>query len=190
MRSGSCCRCRKSWRARRTWASRSVPWFHRPAVAGRCRPVCAPKIRFPGRDLPHGLSRRRGRRTRTNRLASLHPHPVRGVRRHADVGRTRAPPAGAAGNAAGTTLCPAADAAPKWAIVIHGGAGVIERTELTSEQEAAYREALTRAIDAGIDVLKRGDPGQANTSSASRSRARSVRWSSIGAWTCSRRPTR
>ena len=40
------------------------------------------------------------------------------------------------------TICPAADAAPKWAIVIHGGAGVIERKELTPEQEAAYREAL------------------------------------------------
>jgi len=56
------------------------------------------------------------------------------------------------------TLCPAAYAAPKWAIVIHGGAGVIERTELTSEQEAAYREALARAIGPGIDVLKSGGP--------------------------------
>jgi beta-aspartyl-peptidase (threonine type) len=53
-------------------------------------------------------------------------------------------------------ICPAADAAPKWTIVIHGGAGVIERTELTSEQEAAYREALARAIGAGIGVLKGG----------------------------------
>ena len=53
------------------------------------------------------------------------------------------------------TVCPAADAAPKWAIVIHGGAGVIDRKELTPEQEAAYREALARAIGAGIDVLKR-----------------------------------
>jgi beta-aspartyl-peptidase (threonine type) len=53
------------------------------------------------------------------------------------------------------TLSPA-DAAPKWAIVIHGGAGVIERKDLTPEQEAAYRESLTRAIGAGIAVLKTG----------------------------------
>src|SRR6188768_1623251 len=55
-----------------------------------------------------------------------------------------------------STLSPAVDAAPKWAIVIHGGAGVIERKELTAEQEAAYREALTRAIGAGSDVLGKG----------------------------------
>ncbi len=33
---------------------------------------------------------------------------------------------------------------------------MIERKELTPEQEAAYREALTRAIDAGIGVLRKG----------------------------------
>src|SRR6188768_3283404 len=55
-----------------------------------------------------------------------------------------------------STLSPAVDAAPKWAIVIHGGAGVIERKELTAEQEAAYRGALTRAIGAGSDVLGKG----------------------------------
>ena len=46
-----------------------------------------------------------------------------------------------------------ADAAPRWAIVIHGGAGVIERKDLTPGQEAAYRGSLTRAIGAGIEVL-------------------------------------
>src|SRR5262245_9418459 len=51
-------------------------------------------------------------------------------------------------------LSPAALAAPRWAIVIHGGSGVIERKEMTPEQEAAYRASLTRAISAGIDVLK------------------------------------
>ena len=54
------------------------------------------------------------------------------------------------------TLCAPADAAPRWAIVIHGGAGVIERKDLTPEQEAAYRESLTKAIGAGSDVLKKG----------------------------------
>jgi L-asparaginase / beta-aspartyl-peptidase len=56
----------------------------------------------------------------------------------------------------GPALCGAADAAPRWAIVIHGGAGVIARSERTAEQEAAYRESLTRAIGAGSDGLKRG----------------------------------
>ena len=57
---------------------------------------------------------------------------------------------------AAATICPAADAAPKWAIVVHGGAGVIERKERTAEQEAAYREALRQAIGAGIAVLEKG----------------------------------
>ncbi|HEX7013453.1 MAG TPA: isoaspartyl peptidase/L-asparaginase [Steroidobacteraceae bacterium] len=47
-------------------------------------------------------------------------------------------------------------AAPKWAIVIHGGAGVIERKDLTPEQEAAYRAALTRALEKGRSVLAEG----------------------------------
>ena len=53
-------------------------------------------------------------------------------------------------------LCAPAQAAPRWAIAIHGGAGVIERKDLTPEQETAYRESLARAIGAGIDVLKKG----------------------------------
>ena len=50
----------------------------------------------------------------------------------------------------------AADAAPRWALVLHGGAGVIERKELTPEQDAAYRGALARAAEAGAAVLKDG----------------------------------
>jgi len=42
----------------------------------------------------------------------------------------------------------------RWAIVIHGGAGVIERGKITAEQEAVYRASLQQAIDAGIGVLK------------------------------------
>lgn len=41
-----------------------------------------------------------------------------------------------------------------WSIAIHGGAGVIDRKVLTPEQDAAYRAALRRAIDAGIRVLE------------------------------------
>ncbi|WP_374572749.1 isoaspartyl peptidase/L-asparaginase family protein [Phenylobacterium sp.] len=47
-------------------------------------------------------------------------------------------------------------AAPKWAIVVHGGAGVIERRDLTPAQEAAYRAAMTKAAEAGVQVLQKG----------------------------------
>ncbi|MCX7585719.1 isoaspartyl peptidase/L-asparaginase family protein [Phenylobacterium sp. 58.2.17] len=46
--------------------------------------------------------------------------------------------------------------APKWAIVVHGGAGVIERSQLTPEQEKAYRAAMTRVTEVGAKVLKDG----------------------------------
>lgn len=47
-------------------------------------------------------------------------------------------------------------AKPKWAIAIHGGAGVIERKDLTPETEAAYRAAMARAVATGSAVLERG----------------------------------
>src|SRR5215470_15059383 len=49
----------------------------------------------------------------------------------------------------------AADA-PPIAIVIHGGAGVINRAEMTTEREARYRAGLEAARDAGYAVLERG----------------------------------
>jgi L-asparaginase / beta-aspartyl-peptidase len=42
------------------------------------------------------------------------------------------------------------------AIVIHGGAGVIERSKMTPEGEASYRAGLAAALDAGYAVLERG----------------------------------
>jgi L-asparaginase / beta-aspartyl-peptidase len=39
---------------------------------------------------------------------------------------------------------------------IHGGAGTIRREDLTPEQEAAYRAALTTALEAGQEVLRGG----------------------------------
>ena len=42
------------------------------------------------------------------------------------------------------------------ALVIHGGAGVIERSRLDPAQEAAIRADLDRALDAGHAVLARG----------------------------------
>ena len=46
--------------------------------------------------------------------------------------------------------------APKWSLAIHGGAGVIERAELSPERDAAYRAGLQAALDAGSAVLARG----------------------------------
>lgn len=47
-------------------------------------------------------------------------------------------------------------AKPKWALVIHGGAGVIERKDLTPEIEAAYRKAMSEAAAKGSAVLDKG----------------------------------
>lgn len=52
----------------------------------------------------------------------------------------------------------AADPAPHWSLVIHGGAGVIERERLTPEQDRAIRAALAQALDAGRAVLAKGGP--------------------------------
>jgi beta-aspartyl-peptidase (threonine type) len=43
-----------------------------------------------------------------------------------------------------------------WAIVLHGGAGVIERASMKPETEAAYRASLRQALEAGAAVLDRG----------------------------------
>src|SRR5215471_15982507 len=44
----------------------------------------------------------------------------------------------------------------KWAVVLHGGAGVIERKSMSAETDAAYRAALKRSIQAAADVLEKG----------------------------------
>ena len=41
----------------------------------------------------------------------------------------------------------------KWALVLHGGAGVIERSSMTPEAEAAYRAGLTEALNAAAAIL-------------------------------------
>ena len=48
------------------------------------------------------------------------------------------------------------DERPRWALVVHGGAGVIERDRLRPEQERAYREALATVAQVGASVLKAG----------------------------------
>ncbi|WP_439472512.1 isoaspartyl peptidase/L-asparaginase family protein [Brevundimonas sp.] len=55
------------------------------------------------------------------------------------------------------TAAPAlAQESPRWSLAIHGGAGVIERDSLTPEQDAAYRAALHRALEAGQAILANG----------------------------------
>lgn len=44
----------------------------------------------------------------------------------------------------------------KFAMVIHGGAGTIERREMTPENEKAHRDGLEEALKAGYSVLARG----------------------------------
>ncbi|MCH2459204.1 MAG: isoaspartyl peptidase/L-asparaginase, partial [Henriciella sp.] len=44
----------------------------------------------------------------------------------------------------------------RWSLAIHGGAGTSARDSMTSEQDAAYREALQQALDAGAAVLRDG----------------------------------
>ena len=47
-------------------------------------------------------------------------------------------------------------AEPRWTLVVHGGAGIIERDRLTPAQDGAIRAALNRALDAGGAVLAAG----------------------------------
>jgi beta-aspartyl-peptidase (threonine type) len=55
-----------------------------------------------------------------------------------------------------TSLLAQQPAAHHWAIVLHGGAGVIERATMDPKTEAAYRASLKQATEAGAQVLDRG----------------------------------
>src|ERR1700720_130647 len=43
-----------------------------------------------------------------------------------------------------------------WGLVIHGGAGTIDRAKMTPESEKEYRAGLERALSSGSEILKRG----------------------------------
>lgn len=62
---------------------------------------------------------------------------------------------GVAGFAGAQHPAPLMTQAPagKWAIVMHGGAGVIERSSMTPTRDAAYRAGMDRAIHAAAKVL-------------------------------------
>jgi beta-aspartyl-peptidase (threonine type) len=53
------------------------------------------------------------------------------------------------------TAAPVA-AADSWTLVIHGGAGVLERGRMTPERDHATRAALRKALEAGGTILRRG----------------------------------
>lgn len=57
---------------------------------------------------------------------------------------------------AGTLNAEETDQPMKFGMVMHGGAGTIERSTMTPEKEKAYRAALEQALKAGYDVLQRG----------------------------------
>src|SRR5512142_2158966 len=44
----------------------------------------------------------------------------------------------------------------RWALVMHGGAGVIERSAMTSEADAGYRAGMKQAAEAAEAILNRG----------------------------------
>ena len=44
----------------------------------------------------------------------------------------------------------------RWSIALHGGAGTIDRTEITPEKDAEIRTALNAALEAGSKILKNG----------------------------------
>ncbi|HET9417926.1 MAG TPA: isoaspartyl peptidase/L-asparaginase, partial [Chthoniobacterales bacterium] len=44
----------------------------------------------------------------------------------------------------------------KIGLVVHGGAGTIERNEMTPEKERAFHEGLERALKAGYEILQPG----------------------------------
>jgi beta-aspartyl-peptidase (threonine type) len=44
----------------------------------------------------------------------------------------------------------------KFGLVIHGGAGIIDRSKMTPEREQEYRESLRRALAAGYEILQKG----------------------------------
>ena len=58
----------------------------------------------------------------------------------------------------GALLMTAPAEAADWKLVIHGGAGVIERAKMTPEKDRDIRAALDRALAAGERVLKSGGP--------------------------------
>ena len=54
------------------------------------------------------------------------------------------------------SLAQSDSAQPPFGLVLHGGAGVIKREQMSPELEARYRATLTAALETGYGVLERG----------------------------------
>lgn len=66
-------------------------------------------------------------------------------------------PSGSTDKAAETAAAQPANQT-KYVLVVHGGAGTILKSKMTPEKEAAYRAALTKALQTGYDQLQAGKP--------------------------------
>src|SRR5258708_2240628 len=64
------------------------------------------------------------------------------------------------------SLATSVPAGTRFGLVIHGGAGVIERAAMSPEREAEYRAALNQALQAGYAVLDQGGPALAAVTAA------------------------
>jgi len=62
------------------------------------------------------------------------------------------------GRLLGNDRTPAArlERVPRWSLAVHGGAGVIEKGDLTAAKEAALRAGVAAALEAGSKVLRAG----------------------------------
>jgi beta-aspartyl-peptidase (threonine type) len=47
---------------------------------------------------------------------------------------------------------------PRVVLLVHGGAGTLRKADMTRDQEAAYRAAITQALQAGYAILHQGGP--------------------------------
>ncbi len=129
---------------------RGFAWLVRPLRA----PDVVGKTRFNFRGVPVvGIGAESG--IDLNTFAVTHPSFALAV--NIVDGKFDASSWAALKAAAQTPLPQSTAAASKnWTLVIHGGAGVIERGDLTPAKEAAYRASLTTALEAGRKVLAGG----------------------------------
>lgn len=48
------------------------------------------------------------------------------------------------------------ESSPRWSLVVHGGAGIMDRAQMPPELDAQYRAALRQALSIGGDILDGG----------------------------------
>lgn len=48
----------------------------------------------------------------------------------------------------------------KYVMIIHGGAGIITKENMSQEKEKAYKDALARALEKGYSLLSAGEPAE------------------------------